>query len=302
LRGGDGGDTHPDRIERMTSTALQGDCAICTARQVDLRWRTVQSRSLTRCTQCGFAWFERSQYQDASVREQYLADATSPAEYYDRVAEHDDVTFGIRMRMLTALLGGRSGKVLDVGCNVGSFLRAAGRAGLTPVGVEPNPQAAQKARDKGFEVHTGFFEDALARRIGPFDAVHMGDVIEHVFDPIEMLRTAASALRVGGVLMVVTPDLDSIMARLLQIKPEEHLVYFTQRSLGLAAESAGFENVEVQRWGRRRSMAAMPYSTTFSGIGKRLVQLVNLPGIRPAVELTLFHAFKDELLLTARRA
>jgi 2-polyprenyl-3-methyl-5-hydroxy-6-metoxy-1,4-benzoquinol methylase len=280
---------------------MERDCAICAGTQAAFHWRTVQTRSLTRCGRCGFAWFAKSQYEDGAVRQQYLADATSPAEYYDRIAEHDDATFRIRIRMMTALLGGRPGRVLDAGCNVGTFLSAAGRAGWTPVGVEPNPQAAKKARDKGSEVHTGFFEPALAARIGPFDAVHMGDVIEHVFDPVEMLRTAASALRPGGVLMVVTPDLDSVMARLLQIKPDEHLIYFTHRSLGLAAQSAGFEDVKVQRWGRRRSMAAMPYSTTFSGAGKRLVQLVNVPGVRTAVELTLFHAFKDELLLTARR-
>lgn len=279
---------------------MQRDCAICAATQAGFHWRTVRTRSLTRCSRCGFAWFAKSQYEDDAVRQQYLADATSPAEYYDRIAEHDEVTFAIRMRRLTALLG-RTGRVLDVGCNVGTFLRAAERARWTPVGVEPNPQAGEKAREKGYQVHTGFFEPALAARIGPFDAVHMGDVIEHVFDPVEMLRTAASALKPSGVLMVVTPDLDSVMARLLQIKPDEHLVYFTQRSLALAAETAGFTDIEVQRWGRRRSMAAMPYSTTFSGAGKRLVQLVAVPGVRTAVELTLFHAFKDELLLTARR-
>lgn len=284
----------------MTTAVPVSDCAICQHPQVGFHWRTVEDKALLRCKSCGFAWFLPSQYRDDAVRQQYLGNETSPAEYYRRIEAHDAATFGVRIRLLSAMVGGRTRRILDAGCNVGTFLGVAAKNGWTPLGVEPNPEAAKKARDRGFEVHTGFFDWAAASHLGKFDVVHMGDVIEHVFDPVDMLRVAASVLKPGGVLMAVTPDLDSVMARLLQIKPAEHLVYFTKESFALAAKGAGFDEVRVQRWGRRRSIAAMPYSTTFSGIGKQLVRVVNVPGIRAAVELALFHAFKDELLLTAR--
>ena len=261
----------------------------------------MRAKSLAKCTSCGFAWFPRGQYDAAAVRQQYLADETSPTEYYDRAEQHDAATFLRRLRRMARLLGRSGGRIVDVGCNVGTFLRTAKREGFTAIGVEPNPQAAARARDKGLEVHTGFFDQAAVERIGRADAVHMGDVIEHVFDPVDLLRHAASVLRSGGVLMVVTPDLESLMGRLLQVKPDEHLVYFTRRSLELAAATAGFEDVGVERWGRRRSMAAMPYSTTFSGVAKNFVRVLGAPGVRTAAELALFHLFKDELLLTARR-
>ena len=285
----------------MTGAVVERDCPICNDVNVGFPWRTVRAKSLAKCTDCGFAWFPRGQYDAAAVRQQYLADETSPTEYYDRAEQHDDATFQVRVRRMARLLGASKGRVVDVGCNVGTFLRTAKREGFTPIGVEPNPHAAARVRDHGLEVHSGFFDQAAVERIGRADAVHMGDVIEHVFDPVELLRLAASVLRSGGVLMVVTPDLESLMGRLLQIKPDEHLVYFTRRSLELAARSAGFEDVGVQRWGRRRSMVAMPASTTFSGVGKSLVRVLGIPGVRTAAELTLFHLFKDELLLTARR-
>jgi 2-polyprenyl-3-methyl-5-hydroxy-6-metoxy-1,4-benzoquinol methylase len=280
---------------------VERHCPICNDANVGFPWRTVRAKSLARCKGCGFAWFPRGQYDAASVRQQYLADKTSPTEYYDRAAQYDEATFLLRLRRLARLLNGSGGRIVDVGCTVGTFLRTAQREGFTPIGVEPNPQAAARARGQGLEVHTGFFDQAAVERIGRADAVHMGDVIEHVFDPVELLRRAASVLRPGGVLMVVTPDIESVMGRLLQVKPDEHLIYFTRRSLELAARTAGFEDVGVQRWGRRRSMAAMPYSTTFSTVGKNLVRVLAAPGVRTAAELGLFHFFKDELLLTARR-
>jgi len=99
----------------------------------------------------------------------------------------------------------------------------------------------------------------------------------------------------------VTPDIDSLLGRLLQIKPVEHLVYFTRESLRRSAETAGFQSVAVTRWGRRRSIAAMSHSTTFSPRARRLVRLLDLPGVRGVVEQALYRLFRDELLLAGRR-
>jgi hypothetical protein len=57
----------------------------------------------------------------------------------------------------------------------------------------------------------------------------------------------------------------------------------------------------VTRWGRRRSIAAMGHSTTFSPRARRLVRVLDLPGVRGVVEHALYGLFRDELLLTARR-
>lgn len=92
-----------------------------------------------------------------------------------------------------------------------------------------------------------------------------------------------------------------LLGRLLQIKPAEHVMYFTKQSLVLAVEAARFRDPSVERWGRRRSIAGMQYSTTFSQVGRKLVRMLDIPGIRAVVEESLFRLFRDELLLTAHR-
>ena len=264
-------------------------------------WKTAGGMPLSRCVRCGFAWFPASLYSGQSIEAQYLEDTTSPTDYYRMVEPYDLETFSIRMKRIVDGTGLAAGRVLDIGCNVGTFLQAAARVGWTGVGVEPNPRAAEVAEKKGFEVHRGFFDESIAPRMGAFDAVHAGDVIEHLFAPIALLERIRSVLRPGGLVVIVTPDIDSLLGRLLQIKPVEHLVYFTRESLRRSAGTAGFQNVAVTRWGRRRSIAAMGHSTTFSPRARRLVRVLDLPGVRGVVEHALYRLFRDELLLTARR-
>jgi SAM-dependent methyltransferase len=276
-------------------------CPICGKARILPGWKRAQGEDLNRCRDCGFAWFPRGGASLEAVKGQYLENETSPAEYYQLAEPFSLEAFDIRMKRIIRDTGSKTGRILDIGCNVGTFLQSAARSGWTPVGVEPNPQAARRAAERGFEVHCGFFDDALAAKLPLFDVVHMGDIIEHVYDPVELLRQVRRVLRPGGLLVVVTPDIDSVMGRLLQIKPGEHLVYFSKGSLQLAAEKAGLLSLSVERWGRRRSISSMRYSTTFSPGKRALIGLLDLPLIRSAVELGLFHLFKDEVLLVARQ-
>lgn len=279
-----------------------GACPVCGEARVLPGWKRVLEQSLHRCRDCGFAWFPRNGASLDSVQSQYLGNETSPLEYYELAEKFSLEAFAIRMRRIIQETGLESGTVLDIGANVGTFLQAATSAGWKATGVEPNPQAALKATQRGFEVHRAFFDEALAARLPKFDVVHMGDVIEHVFDPVDLLRRVRRVLKPGGLLFVVTPDVDSVMGRWLQIKPKEHLVYFTRNSLRLAAAAAGYQAATAQRCGRRRSISSMRRSTTFSPRARALVALLDLPVIRPAVELGLFHLFKDEVLLVARQS
>jgi SAM-dependent methyltransferase len=103
--------------------------------------------------------------------------------------------------------------------------------------------------------------DARAARVGDagspdasFDVVALIDVVEHLADPLALLREAARVTRPGGILYLVTPDVDSLSARVLRgrwwgLRPA-HIYYFSRRSMAAALERAGFEVVEVRSYGR----------------------------------------------------
>jgi len=154
------------------------------------------------------------------------------------------------------------GRLLDVGCASGLFLRCAARRGWAVVGVEPSLTLCGSARetlaDKG-EVICATLEDSALPPTS-FDAVTLWDVLEHVPDPVDFMRCASRLLKPGGFLFANVPDLDSVQARVFGSRwplfLQEHLGYFNPSSLDLCGQSAGVQRV---RFGRRTASFSVGY-------------------------------------------
>src|SRR5712692_6818894 len=77
--------------------------------------------------------------------------------------------------------------VIEIGCNDGAFLEHLRSADFRPLtGIEPNRQAAELAKEKGFSVYPALLTEELAREItatkGQSDLVVARHVVEHVVD------------------------------------------------------------------------------------------------------------------------
>jgi SAM-dependent methyltransferase len=108
----------------------------------------------------------------------------------------------------------RRGRLLEVGCGHGLLLDEARRAGWQVRGLEPARAARAHAASLGLDVRDALVEDLDPAVDGPYEAVVMIDVVEHLEDPVATLRAAAALLVDGGALCVVTPDPSSPTARL----------------------------------------------------------------------------------------
>jgi SAM-dependent methyltransferase len=137
-----------------------------------------------------------------------------------------------------------TGRVLDVGCATGFFLEVAAEAGWDVYGVELSTYAAELARDKfGDRVFSGTLEQA-AYPDEFFDLVMLSDIIEHVPDPRSFLREVRRVLRPGGVVALVTPNSESMSARLMGRHwnhfNAEHLHYFSPAAITRLLVTSGF--------------------------------------------------------------
>ncbi len=133
-------------------------------------------------------------------------------------------------------------RLLDVGASTGLLVEVAQRRGLDAVGIEPSRALAADARSRGLDVHQGTLpHPACSER--SFDVVTCVDVIEHVTDPVGLLRLMAERVGPGGYLIVTTPDIESLVARLLGRRwwhyRSAHVCFFPHRAMVEAMRRAG---------------------------------------------------------------
>jgi SAM-dependent methyltransferase len=142
------------------------------------------------------------------------------------------------------------GKLLDVGCGDGTRLARLRDLGWEVYGQETDPHAACHARDAyAVPVHLGALEEAQLPDAG-FDAIIMNHVIEHIHDPVRLLRECNRLLKPGGTFVAVTPNAQSYGHRSFGpswrgLEPPRHLFLFSQETLRDAARRAGFKRVDT---------------------------------------------------------
>lgn len=145
--------------------------------------------------------------------------------------------------------------LLDVGCGNGRYLAQMRILGWEVTGVEVDPAAADRARAAfGLTVHTGTLFDG---EFPPesFDVVTISHVIEHVDDPLGLLRECCRVLRPGGRVVITTPNSASLGHRWFGavwrgLEPPRHLTIFSPRALDQIVRQAGFQRVKLQTSGR----------------------------------------------------
>jgi SAM-dependent methyltransferase len=149
----------------------------------------------------------------------------------------------------------RRGRILDVGCGTGQFLAQMRDLGWEVMGVEPNPEAARIAEEQyGVKVCQVAFDKAPLPE-NYFDAITMNHVIEHVSDPVDVLRKCFRLLRPGGIMVVVTPHIESIGHKLLKkfwlcLDPPRHFYLFSLRTLRTCSELAILRIDEIRTTAR----------------------------------------------------
>jgi SAM-dependent methyltransferase len=142
------------------------------------------------------------------------------------------------------------GRLLDIGCAAGYFLKAAREQGWEIAGVELSPRMRERAAAQlGCTVYASI-DDAL-RSGEKFDCVSMFEVIEHVTDPVSALREVVDLVKPGGLLALSTPNCESPNALTgapinIWFRPPMHLCYFAPPTITAMLERSGMKVVTIE--------------------------------------------------------
>jgi len=216
---------------------------------------------LFKCCNCGMIFLDRINYDLGKIHELYWEMLTNNIKngYSVDINKSQDL-------LLNCLDKYReTGNLLEIGCGDGAFLKLAQDQGWKVTGIEISTKAATLARDKyGLDILNDSFEQVFKElKRNFFDIVVMWGVIEHLHNPVMELRLVKLLLRKGGILLIYTPNANSIFHKLARavyfltcgfvkfpmerIVTAMHTIYFTPDTIIKILNNCNFtiQNIEM---------------------------------------------------------
>lgn len=172
-----------------------------------------------------------------SLLQNYIAERKERSKSYNKL-------YASRLGLIEKKLG-RRGRLLDIGCAAGFFIKAAEARGWEVSGMDIIPEYIDFARRELQlkDVHLGALEGEKLPE-NSFDAVTLWDLIEHLRHPAETLREINRILRPGGLLVIWTPNAKNAVfqkANWYGYRIRLHLYFFSSRSLAALLGRSGFQ-------------------------------------------------------------
>ena len=161
-----------------------------------------------------------------------------------------------RLATLCAQKGLGIERLIDVGAGYGTFLEEwrARFPGTDLLAVEPSQNLAQVCRQKSLPVIEDIAENVLPSD-GRADLVVCFEVLEHAYDPVNLIRQLASLTKPGGHVFVSTLSVDGFDIQTLwknsrSIFPPHHINFLSIKGLYAAFKRAGLTDVDVSTPGK----------------------------------------------------
>jgi SAM-dependent methyltransferase len=181
----------------------------------------------------------------------------------------------------------KGGRILDLGCGRGEFLKGFIRCGLSGYGVDRSTIAKSicpeaEVLESDLENNTLPFNDNF------FDVVFSKSVLEHFYYPEKLVQEIYRILNPGGMVITMVPDWDSVYD--IFYDDYTHRKPFTLNSLKSIMQISGFDKVEVEKMRQLPFLWSSPWLQPFCLI----VSVVAPRSLRPYSKLV---RFSQELML-----
>lgn len=140
----------------------------------------------------------------------------------------------------------KKGSLLDVGCAKGYFLNEARKKGFDVQGIEISESARNFGVDNfKLQIYSGTLDGFQSKN--KFDIITMYDLIEHLPNPLVNLKKVSSLLKDDGLLIVETPNFDSVYRQLSPFTRywsgynQFYIIFFNSRSISYIMKKVGLK-------------------------------------------------------------
>jgi 2-polyprenyl-3-methyl-5-hydroxy-6-metoxy-1,4-benzoquinol methylase len=209
---------------------------------------------LCKCSQCKFV-FQQEVLNDHGLSKLYdeWIDADDALRWHLQSVENNFLVYSQRIRFVARCLGSSSIEVLDWGAGFGQFCAIAAAYGMHVSALDLSAKRAEFISKLGIEcVSMGNLPKEK------FHFVNLDQVLEHVSDPLNVLRNVHAALRPEGILFASSPNARSVeqtlssldtlsvekyQAALLDASALQHINCFTNATLRTICDKAGFKEL-----------------------------------------------------------
>lgn len=246
--------------------------------------------NILKCKKCGLVFF--ASFADRKFNDSYWDKGGEFGIYKEENVESGfESEFKKRLRKINSLK--TKGKLLDIGCGIGSFLCLARSAGWEAVGVEISRPAAEYARKKhSLDIYEGTVENCALESYS-IDVVTMWDVIEHIQNPIAALAAIENKLKPEGLLVIKAPNeknlfrsvcmllyklsLRKIHFLLKYVYYTPHYFYYDKKTIQKLLEKFGFKVIEIENDQTNFNFAKEKLNLYFNKFCSRKLILMLLP-------------------------
>ncbi|HEX8814386.1 MAG TPA: class I SAM-dependent methyltransferase [Terriglobales bacterium] len=253
-----------------------------------------ENYSLVRCTNCSLVWLQNPPLP--AEMDRHYTDA-----YHRLISAAGDAHSRWAFRKEALEPHKQSGSLLDLGCSSGAFLSFMRGDAWKLYGIEMSHENARLAEQRS---HAQIFVGDILEAPFPqnsFDVITCFDVLEHVYQPRQVIERVSHWLKPGGLFYVLVPNIDSAEARVFGrywhgLELPRHLSHFSPASLTFLANSVGLQTASLETHRNPAVGTSLRYvgDDMFAAIGIRRTPVAyrSEPGIawraaRKVVRMTL---------------
>jgi 2-polyprenyl-3-methyl-5-hydroxy-6-metoxy-1,4-benzoquinol methylase len=205
-----------------------------------------------RCNKCGLI-FGNPLPNNVVLEEVYAKENyRGPAQIYEENSTKEfekDFQYMYRLCLDRVKKFKSGGRILDVGCGLGTFLSLAREEGWETYGIELSEICQRELQRKGLTIYEGNFSN-IPLPINFYDVITLYSVIEHLRDPLGVLEKCNRILKENGFLVFSLPNF-GYSFRVIEKNwrdwgPLLHIFIFNRESVERLMEKSGFSIIEIE--------------------------------------------------------